>query len=115
MPDSRFDPTAPSPVARCRVGGHAEGSFLTRIEGCRGLLRRASMRAVPAGDNMAQHVYTVKRSFLVPLGVDVLLLLCLFVLSLLTGSATERLVFGIFFFPAQYLLLEGILRRVTLD
>jgi hypothetical protein len=73
------------------------------------------MRAVPAGDNMAQHAYTVRRSFLIPLGVDVLLLLCLFVLSLVQGSATERLVFGIFFFPALYLLLEGILRRVTLD
>jgi hypothetical protein len=64
---------------------------------------------------MAQHVYTIRKAFLFPLGVDSVLLLCLFVLSLLQGSTTERLVFGLFFIPALYMFLECIFRRVTVD
>lgn len=64
---------------------------------------------------MAQRIYRIRRAFLVPLGVDALLLLCLFILSLAQGSTTERLVFGLFFFPALYLFLECLFRRVTLD
>jgi len=64
---------------------------------------------------MARQVYRIRRAFLVPLGVDALLLLCLFILSLAQGSATERLVFGLFFIPALYLFLECVFRRVTVD
>jgi hypothetical protein len=65
---------------------------------------------------MSQHVYTIRRAFLIPLGVDAFLLFCLFVISLLPqGSTTERLVFAIFFFPSCYLFLESLFRRVTVD
>ena len=65
---------------------------------------------------MSQHVYTIRRAFLIPLGVDAFLLLCLFVISWLPqGSTTERLVFAFFFFPSGYLFLECFFRRVTVD
>ena len=65
---------------------------------------------------MSQHVYTIRRAFLVPLGVDAFLLFCLFVISLLPrGFMTERLVFAVFFFPSVYLFLESYFRRVTVD
>jgi hypothetical protein len=70
----------------------------------------------PPGEDMSQHVYTIRRAFLIPLGVDAFLLFCLFVISLLPqGSTTERLVFAIFFFPSLYLFLESLFRRVTVD
>jgi len=65
---------------------------------------------------MSQHVYTIRRAFLVPLGVDAFLLFCLTVISLLPqGSATERLVFAIFFVPSLYVFFACLLRRVTVD
>jgi hypothetical protein len=65
---------------------------------------------------MLQHVYTIRRAFLIPLGVDAFLLFFLFGISLsLPGSTTERLVFAIFFFPSLYLFLECFFRRVTVD
>ncbi|MCE5262541.1 MAG: hypothetical protein LLG97_03285 [Deltaproteobacteria bacterium] len=65
---------------------------------------------------MSQRVYRIRRAFLVPLGIDALLLLCLLAISLLPkGSTTERLVFAFFFFPSAYLFLECIFRRVTVD
>jgi hypothetical protein len=65
---------------------------------------------------MSQRVYTIRRAFLIPLGVDAVLLFCLFVISLLTqGSTTERLVFALFFVPSCYLFLECFFRRVTVD
>jgi hypothetical protein len=65
---------------------------------------------------MSQHVYRIRRAFLIPLGVDTVLLFCLFVISLMPqGSATERLVFAFFFFPSGYLFLECLFRRVMLD
>lgn len=65
---------------------------------------------------MSQYVHTIRRAFLLPLGIDAVLLLCLLIISLLPqGSTTERLVFAIFFFPSAYLFLECIFRRVTVD
>lgn len=64
---------------------------------------------------MSKSVYTIRRAFLLPLGVDTVLLFGLLVLSLLSGSKTETLVFFIFFFPSLYLFLECFLRRVTVD
>ena len=65
---------------------------------------------------MSQHVHKIRKAFLVPLGVDALLLFCLFVLSLMPqGSTTERLVFAFFFFPSGYLFLECLIRRVAVD
>lgn len=65
---------------------------------------------------MSQRVYTIRKAFLVPLGIDALLLFSLLVISLLLkGSTTERLVFAFFFFPSGYLFLECFFRRVTVD
>ena len=65
---------------------------------------------------MSQHVYKIRRAFLIPLGVDVFLLCALFVISMLPqGSATERLVFALFFVPSLYVFFECLLRRVTVD
>jgi len=65
---------------------------------------------------MSQNTHTIRKAFLIPLGVDTFLLLVLLVLSLLPqGSATERLVFTLFFLPCLYLFLESFLRRVTVD
>jgi len=65
---------------------------------------------------MSQNVYTIRRAFLVPLGVDAFLLFCLFVISLMPqGSTTERLVFAFFFFPSGYLFLECLFRGVKVD
>jgi len=65
---------------------------------------------------MSQHVYKIRRAFLIPLGVDAFLLFCLFMVSLLPqGSTTERLVFAFFFIPSCYLFVECFFRRVTAD
>ncbi|MBU2053731.1 MAG: hypothetical protein KJ936_00885 [Proteobacteria bacterium] len=65
---------------------------------------------------MLQRSYTIKKAFLVPLGIDTFLLFCLLVISLLPqGTAMERLVFTIFFLPTLYLFVESLLRRVTVD
>lgn len=65
---------------------------------------------------MSQRIYRIRRAFLVPLGVDAFLLCVLFVISMLPqGSATERLVFAIFFVPSLYVFFACLLRRVTVD
>jgi hypothetical protein len=65
---------------------------------------------------MSQRVYTIKKAFLVPLGIDTLLLLCLLCISWLSqGSTPERLVFMLFFFPSAYLFLECLFRRITVN
>jgi hypothetical protein len=65
---------------------------------------------------MSQHIYTIRRAFLIPLGIDALFLFCLLVISLLPqGSTTEQLVFAFFFFPSGYLFLDCFFRRVTVD
>ena len=76
------------------------------------------MRAgpIPRGVEMSQRIYMIRRAFLIPLGVDAFLLFCLLLISLLPqGSATEQLVFTIFFLPTLYLFLESLFRRVTMD
>ena len=63
-----------------------------------------------------QEIYRIKKSFLVPLGVDAFLICILFLLSLMPqGSATERIVFSIFLVPALYVFGESLFRRVTVD
>ena len=65
---------------------------------------------------MSQRIYRIRKAFLVPLGVDAFLLCALFVISMLPqGSATERLVFALFFVPSLYVFFECLLRRVTVD
>lgn len=63
---------------------------------------------------MAERHYTIRRAYLVVLGLDVFLLLCLFLISLLMkGNSTENLILMLFFLPALLLFLECLFRRVT--
>ncbi len=68
-----------------------------------------------AGD-VPQRLHRIRNAFLIPLGLDVVLLCVLFLMALfLNGDTTERLVFALFFFPAGYLFLECLRRQVTLS
>ncbi|EKD36861.1 MAG: hypothetical protein ACD_75C01349G0003 [uncultured bacterium] len=63
---------------------------------------------------MAQRHYTIRRAFLIVLGLDAFLLFCLFLVSLLMkGDAMEKLILVLFFLPALVLFLECLFRRVT--
>ncbi len=63
---------------------------------------------------MAQRHYTIRRAFLIVLGLDALLLFCLFMVSLvMKGDTVEKSILMIFFLPALVLFLECLLRRVT--
>ena len=65
---------------------------------------------------MFKRSHTIRRAFLVPLGIDAFLLFCLVLISLLQQeSAMEGFVFAIFFFPTLYLFVESVWRRVTVD
>ena len=66
------------------------------------------------GGDVPQRLYRIRKAFLVPLGLDVVLLFSLFLMALLlNGDTAERLVFALFFFPAGYLFLECLRRQVT--
>jgi hypothetical protein len=63
---------------------------------------------------MAQRHFTIRRAYLIVLGLDAFLLLCLFLISLLTrGNSMENLILMLFFLPALVLFLECLFRRVT--
>jgi len=63
---------------------------------------------------MPQRSYSIRRAFLIPLGVDAFLLFVLLLISLLLkGETTEKLVFTIFFLPTLVLFCESLYRRVV--
>ncbi len=63
---------------------------------------------------MAERHYTIRRAYLIVLGLDAFLLLGLFLISLfMKGNVTEKFVLIIFFLPALVLFLECLFRRVT--
>jgi hypothetical protein len=63
---------------------------------------------------MAQRHYTIRRAYLIVLGLDAFLLFCLFSISLLmNGDSMENLILMLFFLPALVLFLECRFRRVT--
>jgi hypothetical protein len=65
---------------------------------------------------MPQRFYSIRKAFLIPLGVDAFLLLGLLLISiLLKGDATEKLVFTIFFLPTLVLFCESLYRRVVVS
>lgn len=65
---------------------------------------------------MTQTSYRIKNSFLIPLGLDVFLLLVLFLWSVLgAGTVTERMVLGVFFLLALAVFTESVSRKVTAD
>ncbi|NPU83443.1 MAG: hypothetical protein HPY65_03060 [Syntrophaceae bacterium] len=65
---------------------------------------------------MTQTRYRIKTSFLIPLGLDALLLLVLLLLSVLgPGTFTEHVVLGVFFILALAVFAESASRNVTAD
>ena len=63
---------------------------------------------------MTERIYRIRKSFLIPLGVAVTLLLVLLLLSVFyKGTPTERLVLTAFFIPSALILFEALTRRVT--
>jgi hypothetical protein len=64
---------------------------------------------------MPEAVYRIRRSFTIPLAIDVLLLFVPLVLSLaVKGSVTERIVLTIFFTGSLSILLEALSRKIVI-
>jgi len=64
---------------------------------------------------MDRNEYSVKKTLILPLGVDVFLLASLLILSILTrGAALEIGLFTALTTPAAYLFLESIFRKITI-
>jgi len=62
---------------------------------------------------MYQNIYRIKRSFVIPLSIDVFLLFLLLLLSLfLKGSPVEKNVLIIIFIPVLYVYIESLYRKV---
>jgi hypothetical protein len=69
--------------------------------------------AAGLGNPMMQHVYGIRRAFVVPLGIDTVLLLSLLAISLLQkGDSTEKWILTLFTLPTAYLFLESLVRRI---
>jgi hypothetical protein len=63
---------------------------------------------------MLQRVYAIRRAFVIPLGIDAVLLLALLAISLAQGGDVREIgVFSFFFLPTAYLFLESLNRRVS--
>ncbi|HEY5497222.1 MAG TPA: hypothetical protein VIK19_02710 [Syntrophales bacterium] len=64
---------------------------------------------------MPEAVYRIRRSFTIPLAIDVLLLFVLLVLSLtVKGSVTERIVLAGFFTVSLLILIEAVSRKIVI-
>ena len=62
---------------------------------------------------MYQHIYRIRRSFVIPYTIDVLLLFFLLLLSLFwKGSHLERVVLTVIVMPVLYVFFESLSRRV---
>lgn len=65
---------------------------------------------------MSEKTYKIRKSFLIPLSIDALLLFVLILTSLFTESKPiERIVLFVIFIPLCYFLLEVIFREVTIS
>lgn len=65
---------------------------------------------------MSEGTYRIRRSFVIPLGIDVLLLLFLLILSLAyKGSGTERIVLTVFAGLSLLIFLEAMNRSVSVS
>ncbi len=62
---------------------------------------------------MSEKTYKIRKAFLVPFSIDVVLLFVLIVMSLFTNShPTERIILILFFLPSLFFLLEAYMREV---
>jgi len=65
---------------------------------------------------MPETVYRIRRSFTIPLAIDVLLLFALLVLSLaVKGSVTERVVLSGFFTVSLLIMIEAVSRKIVIS
>lgn len=65
---------------------------------------------------MAERHYTIRRVFLIVIGLNAFLLLCLFLISLLQkGTSMEKFILLLFFLPALLLFGECLFRRVAVS
>ena len=65
---------------------------------------------------MHEAVYRIRRSFIIPLAVDVLLLCVLLVLSFaVKGSATEKIVLSGFFIASLLIMVEAVNRQIVIN
>jgi hypothetical protein len=64
---------------------------------------------------MDRKEYSIKKTLILPLGIDVFLLASLLVVSVLKrGEALETGLFTVLAIPAAYLFLESLFRRITI-
>jgi hypothetical protein len=62
---------------------------------------------------MAQRFYRIQKAFLIPLGLDVVLLFCLLTMALfLNGEPVEKFVFALFFLFALVIFLACVRRQI---
>jgi hypothetical protein len=65
---------------------------------------------------MSQGIYKIRKTLLVPVGLDAFLLLCLVLICVFyRGSAPEVAIFAVFFLLAGYLFLDLTFRRISID
>jgi hypothetical protein len=65
---------------------------------------------------MPEAVYRIRRSFIIPLAIDVLLLCILLVLSFaVKGTVTEKIVLTVFFTGSLLILLEALSRKIAIN
>ncbi|MDQ5986237.1 MAG: hypothetical protein CSYNP_01956 [Syntrophus sp. SKADARSKE-3] len=65
---------------------------------------------------MPQNTYRISSSFVIPLAIDVVLLVALFILSLVfKGTGVERAVLALILLPAFFVLAEAVKRTITVS
>ena len=62
-----------------------------------------------------QNIYKIKRAFLIPFSVLILLLYVLLVLSLITGQAWEKIILAIIFVSSLAIGVEAARREIIVD
>jgi len=65
---------------------------------------------------MPEAVYRIRRSFIIPLGIDVALLFVLLAMSLaIKGSITERVALAVLFTISLLIMIEAVSRKIVIS
>ena len=64
---------------------------------------------------MAQNIFKVRRAFLIPLTVVIVLLFLLLVVSLFRGQMWERIVLAVFFISSLFIGIETARRKIVVN
>jgi hypothetical protein len=62
-----------------------------------------------------QNIYKIKRAFLIPFSILILLLFVLFVLSLITGQVWEKIILAVIFVSSLAIGVEAARREIIVD